>query len=47
MIGDAEDLDKKLYKLRLFYAEGLNKTGWNEYKVINLKYANQVVCTKS
>lgn len=47
LIGDPQDLDKKLYKLKLFYEEGLSKTGWNEYKIINLKYANQVVCTKS
>ncbi len=46
-IGDTKDLDKKLTKLMKFYQEGLAKTGWNEYKTINLKYANQVVCTKS
>ncbi len=47
LIGNSIDLDKKLNKLKYFYSEGLNKTGWNEYKIINLKYANQVVCTKS
>lgn len=47
LVGNAQDIDKKLNKLRMFYEKGLSKTGWNEYKVINLKYANQVVCTKS
>jgi len=47
LIGNSNDLEKKLNKLKLFYAKGLDKTGWNEYKTINLKYANQVVCTKS
>ncbi len=47
LIGNSNDLEKKLNKLKLFYAKGLDKTGWNEYKIINLKYANQVVCTKS
>lgn len=47
ILGDPSNIDKKLHKLRLFYEEGLNKTGWNEYKIINLKFANQVVCTKS
>ena len=47
LVGDAKNIDKKLNKLRLFYNKGLNKTGWNEYKTINLKYANQVVCSKS
>ena len=26
--------------------EGLNKIGWNAYSTINLKYKDQVVCTK-
>lgn len=47
IVGNAHDIDKKLNKLALFYSKGLDKTGWNEYKTINLKYANQVVCTKS
>tara|TARA_B110000046_G_scaffold90094_1_gene98126 strand:+ start:2571 stop:3368 length:798 start_codon:yes stop_codon:yes gene_type:complete len=47
LVGDASNIKKKLNKLRLFYNKGLNKTGWNEYKTINLKYANQVVCSKS
>lgn len=47
LVGNANQIDKKLKKLSLFYQKGLNKTGWNEYKTINLKYANQVVCSKS
>ncbi|HTL83095.1 MAG TPA: hypothetical protein VL651_15385 [Bacteroidia bacterium] len=47
IIGDAGDLDEKLNKLKIFYREGLGKTGkWNDYKTINLQYKNQVVCTK-
>ncbi len=46
VIGDTENLERKLNKLMIFYKEGLNKTGWNQYSVINLKYKNQVVCTK-
>lgn len=46
VIGDAENLDEKLHKLMIFYKKGLSKTGWNEYSVINLKFHNQVVCTK-
>jgi cell division protein FtsQ len=47
ILGDAQDLKEKLNKLKVFYYDGLNKTGWNEYDVINLKYHNQVVCTKN
>lgn len=46
IIGDRIDLDLKLNKLMIFYKEGLNKTGWNQYSIINLKYKDQVVCTK-
>ena len=46
IVGDGRRIDQKLTKLMAFYKEGLNKTGWNDYKVINLKYKNQVVCTK-
>ena len=42
---DDEYVDN-LEKLKLFYHKGLNKVGWNRYSVINLKYKNQVVCTK-
>lgn len=46
VMGDAVDLQKKFNKLKIFYKKGLSKTGWNEYSVINLKFANQVVCKK-
>lgn len=38
---------EKLKKLRIFYREGLPYTGWNEYATINLKFKNQVVCTRT
>ncbi|MBK7852493.1 MAG: hypothetical protein IPJ66_15540 [Bacteroidetes bacterium] len=46
VLGDDQHIEEKFEKLFLFYTEGLNKTGWNKYKVINLKYKDQVVCTK-
>ncbi|MBA3899793.1 MAG: cell division protein FtsQ [Bacteroidetes bacterium] len=46
IIGDVSGLKEKFEKLMIFYNEGLNKTGWNEYHTINLKYQNQIVCTK-
>jgi len=46
ILGKIEDYKENLGKLRLFYEKGLNKVGWNKYSVINLKYKNQVVCTK-
>lgn len=39
-------VSEKLKKLKIFYREGLPFTGWNEYETINLKFRNQVVCTR-
>ena len=46
LVGSVNNLNDKLRKLKIFYFDGLSKTGWNEYKEINLKFDNQVVCTK-
>jgi cell division protein FtsQ len=46
VFGSIEKMEEKFENLLLFYHEGLNKTGWNKYGVINLKFENQVVCTK-
>ncbi|MFC2101923.1 cell division protein FtsQ/DivIB [Bacteroidota bacterium] len=46
LLGDAENLDEKFGRLMIFYKQGLNQIGWNKYKTINIKYKNQVVCSK-
>jgi cell division protein FtsQ len=47
IFGEAVDIADKFEKLKVFYKEGLNKTdNWNKYAIVNLKYKNQVVCTK-
>jgi cell division protein FtsQ len=46
ILGDAVSLDEKLDKLFVFYKEGISKKGWGKYQTVNLKYKNQVVCTK-
>lgn len=47
IFGNMADMDEKFSKLLIFYKQGLNPTGWwNNYSVINLKFKNQVVCTK-
>jgi len=46
VFGGVDNLESKFEKLMIFYRKGLSKTGWNEYSEINLKYKNQVVCTK-
>jgi len=47
IFGDTMNLDEKFKKLYIFYQQGLNTTGWwNKYSTINLKFKNQIVCTK-
>ena len=47
ILGSLENYEKKLGHLRLFYEQVIPKMGWEKYSVINLKYRNQIVCTKS
>ncbi len=46
LIGGIENYKEKFKKLRALYEQGMPQTGWNKYKLINLKYNNQVICTK-
>lgn len=47
IFGDTSSMDEKFKKLLTFYQQGLNTTGWwNKYSTINLKFKNQIVCTK-
>lgn len=46
LFGDTTSLAEKVDKLKLFYGEGMKTMAWNNYKTINLKYKNQVVCSK-
>ncbi len=46
LFGKAEQMEEKFSKLQLFYEQGMQVNGWNAYKSLNLKYRNQIVCTK-
>jgi len=46
LLGKLDDYPEKLDNLKLFYEKGLNQVGWNQFSIINLKYKNQVICTK-
>lgn len=46
LLGSLDEYKEKLEKLKLFYKNALPEEGWNKYKQINLKYRNQIVCTK-
>ena len=46
LFGNTDNLELKFRNLRTLYNEGLAYEGWNKYEIINLKYNNQVICTK-
>jgi len=46
LFGDMKDHSKKIGKLRSVYEDIFPEKGWDYYKSINLKFENQVVCTK-
>ncbi len=45
-LGTLAGYEKKLNKLLTLYTKGFNKIGWNNYKMINLEFDGQIVCTK-
>jgi len=47
LLGNSEGLESKMGNLLRFYQDGASKLGWQSYSKLNLKFANQVVCTKS
>ncbi len=46
ILGDIEDYEKKFRNLKAVYDKAFRKVGWNQYRTINLKFKNQVICTK-
>ena len=46
LFGTIENYEKKFRNLEIFYKKGLNNVGWNNYGKINLKFDNQIICTK-
>ncbi len=47
LIGTADSLDTKFHNLRVFYKKAIPQVGWDAYKEINVKYANQVIGVRS
>jgi len=45
-LGSYGGYREKFRHLKAFYRKGLNNVGWNQYLEINLKYDNQIICTK-
>ena len=46
IMGSLENYANKLERLHLFYEQVIPKTGWEKYSAVDLRYRNQIVCTK-
>jgi cell division protein FtsQ len=44
--GTADDYQEKLDNLMLFYRQVLNRTGWDRYKKVSVKFRGQIVATR-
>lgn len=47
ILGTADSLETKFRNLLVFYKKAIPKVGWDAYKTINLKYANQIICERN
>ncbi|AYL97202.1 cell division protein FtsQ/DivIB [Mucilaginibacter celer] len=47
LIGNADSLGIKLNNLQAFYKQVLPRVGWDTYRIINVKYTNQVIGIKN
>ena len=47
LLGNADSLENKFHNLLVFYKQAIPQVGWDRYKMINIKFANQVVGVKS
>jgi len=46
LFGVPEDYRIKFRNLKALYTEGFKSGGWSRYSTINIKFLNQIVCTK-
>lgn len=47
LLGNADSLEVKFANLKAFYKQAIPQVGWDAYKVINIKYPNQVIGIKN
>lgn len=45
-INENEDLETQFTKLSYLYKDGFSRIGWDNYSVVDLRFRNQVVCSK-
>jgi cell division protein FtsQ len=45
-LGDGEKIEEKFRRLMIFYKQVLSKTGFDKYKIVDVRYAGQVVASR-
>jgi len=45
-IGDGDNIEMKFKNLKIFYTQVLSKTGFDKYKIIDVRFRGQVVASK-
>lgn len=43
LLGNMKNLEDKIKRLKIFYEEGMPRTGWQRYKELDLRYKGQVI----
>lgn len=46
IFGSTNNMEDKFKRLKIFYKKALKFVNWKQYESINLKYKNQIICTK-
>lgn len=46
VFGNGEDIEDKFTRLKLFYKKGIKPHELNKYTTLNLKYKQQIICSK-
>jgi len=44
--GGFDEMEGKFEKIETFYREGAGKAGWIDYRSVDLRYKNQIICSK-
>lgn len=44
-LGQENDFREKLHNLQIFFNKGLNKLGWDTYRIIDMRYNGQIVAS--
>jgi cell division protein FtsQ len=47
LLGDASGLEKKFKRMKIFYNEVMKSDTVQNFNMVNLKYSNQIICTKT